>query len=185
MTLAIPVHLVGYDPEWPKLAASQIERLRTLEPTLVDAQHIGSTSVPGIIAKPVVDLVVLVRNIDELDRRRSDVEALGYGWHGEFGIEGRRFCTLDEPETGKRLVNLHCYRFDSDHARRQFIFRDYLRAFPEVAEAYSEEKRRAMALFPGNSTLYAEEKGGFIRDAVAKALLWERREGGARRVARA
>jgi GrpB-like predicted nucleotidyltransferase (UPF0157 family) len=178
--IAIPVHLVDHDPSWSVLAAQQMQRLRSLGDLVIDTQHIGSTSVPGIIAKPVVDLIALVRSLDELDLRQVDITLLGYIWHGEFGVDGRRFCTLDDRETGKRLVNLHCYQAGSEHASRQIVFRDYLRAFPDAAQAYSREKRRARDLFPDNSTLYAEEKGEFIRDAVTKALAWERRQGGLR-----
>lgn len=122
-------------------------------------------------AKPVIDLMPLVSDLDAFDRRRGEVEALGYDCHGEFGVDGRRFCTLDD-EDGRRIVQLHCYQADSPHAKRQLAFRDYLRAFPEVAAAYEREKYRASALFPDNSTKYAEEKGTFIRAAEAKALAW-------------
>lgn len=171
MARPIPVQLVVYDPEWPALATHYCNGLRVLEPLLVVVHHIGSTSVPGMAAKPVLDLMPLVGDLDGFDARRRDVEALGYAWHGEFGVEGRRFCTLDDEE-GKRIVQLHCYQDDSPHARRQLAFRDYLRAFPEVAAEYEKEKYRASALFPDNSVDYSREKGAFIRAAEAKALAW-------------
>jgi GrpB-like predicted nucleotidyltransferase (UPF0157 family) len=171
MARPIPVYLVSYDPEWPGFAALQIERLRVLEPLLVVVHHIGSTSVPGMAAKPVIDLMPLVADLDAFDSRQSEVEALGYAWHGEFGVEGRRFCTMDN-DSGQRIVQLHCYQDDSPHAKRQLAFRDYLRAFPDVAAAYEAEKYRASALFPDNSVDYSREKGAFIRAAEAKALAW-------------
>jgi GrpB-like predicted nucleotidyltransferase (UPF0157 family) len=79
---------------------------------------------------------------------------------------------LNDPETGVRLVQLHCYQNGSHNAKRQLAFRDYLRAFPDVAAAYEAEKRRASALFPDNSVDYSREKGAFIRAAEAKALAW-------------
>ena len=172
MAPSIPVQLVKYDPEWPRLAAYHIERLRALEPTLIVTHHIGSTSVLGVAAKPVIDLMPIMRDVAELDDRRVDVEALGFVWHGEFGVEGRRFCTYDDPASGRRVAQIHCYQQGSPHARRQLAFRDYLRAFPDVAAAYEKEKYRAMALYPDNSTQYANEKGEFIRTAEIKALDW-------------
>src|SRR5580704_14763680 len=85
----IPVILAAYDPEWPRLAASHSRRLQAaLGSALVIVHHIGSTSVPGLAAKPIIDLMPLVSDLAELDRLRGRVEALGYGWHGELGITG-------------------------------------------------------------------------------------------------
>lgn len=147
-------------------------QLRAMPGLFVSTHHIGSTSVPGLSAKPVVDLIGLVRSLNDLEQHRADMEAMGYVWHGAFGVEGRLFFTYDDPETGARVINLHCYEPDSPNAALQLAFRNYLRAFPDVATDYAAEKRRAMALFPDNSTLYAEEKGPFIRATLEKAKAW-------------
>src|SRR5438067_486855 len=112
MSPPIPVVLVPYDPEWPNLAAAQAGRLRVLGSVLVTVHHIGSTSVPGLAAKPVIDLMPLVTDLSALDRERSRLEALGYEWYGEFGIAGRRHCTLSD-EIGNRAVNIHFFKVDS------------------------------------------------------------------------
>jgi GrpB-like predicted nucleotidyltransferase (UPF0157 family) len=168
----IPVQIVPYDPVWPEIAARHMTQLSAMGSLFVTTHHIGSTSVPGLSAKPVVDLIGLVDDLGELERHRTDMEALGYVWHGAFGVEGRLFFTWDDPQTGARVVNLHCYETHSANAALQLAFRNYLRAFPDVAADYSREKRRAMALFPDNSTLYAEEKGPFIRATLEKAKAW-------------
>lgn len=169
---SIPVHLAPYDPQWPEIAARYGAALESLGQVFTSVQHIGSTAVPGLIAKPVVDLIALSPSLDLIDASRGAMEAMGYVWHGEFGVDGRRFCTLDNPETGERVINLHCYQLGSPHPSLQLAFRDYLRAHPEAAEAYGVEKRRAMALFPDNSTLYAAEKGAFIRATIERAMTW-------------
>lgn len=171
MAPPIPVHLVQYNPEWPGMASRFSDELGILGPLLTVVHHIGSTSVPGMTAKPVIDLMPLVSDLAGFDARRSDIEGLGYVWHGEFGVEGRRFCTWDNQD-GVRVAQLHCYHHESPHAKRQLAFRDYLRAFPDVAKAYEAEKFRASKLFPNNSVDYSREKGAFIRDAEAKALAW-------------
>jgi GrpB-like predicted nucleotidyltransferase (UPF0157 family) len=167
----IPVTLVAYDPDWPAVATSHAERLRVLGPILVAVHHIGSTSVPGLAAKPIIDLMPLVTGLDDLDRERRRVEALGYQWLGELGIAERRYCTLSN-ESGIRLVHLHFFAASSVQARRHIAFRDYLRAHPDAARAYEAEKRRARDLHPNDSHAYTDEKNAWIRGAEAKALVW-------------
>jgi len=169
MSLAIPVHLVDYDPRWPALAAHYASRFGALGELVGDIEHIGSTSIPGLIAKPVIDLMPIVDDLERLDAHRAEVEAIGLGWHGEFGVDGRRFCTL-EGESGERLLNVHFYQRGSPHILRHLAFRDYLRRHPDVAAAYATEKRRVAALYPDDSTRYAAEKGPFIRATVEAAI---------------
>jgi GrpB-like predicted nucleotidyltransferase (UPF0157 family) len=170
MPKPIPVILAAYDPEWPRLAARQAERLRVLGPTLVAVHHIGSTSVPGLAAKPIIDLMPLVTSLADLDRDRGLVEALGYEWHGELGIAGRRYCALSDAG-GRRLVQLQFFSADSPQVRRHIAFRDYLRAHPEAA-AYEAEKRRARDLHPDDTHAYTDEKDAWIRRTEATALAW-------------
>jgi len=167
----IPVALVGYDSRWPQLAAEYSQALRALGPVVVNVHHIGSTSVPGLAAKPIIDLMVLVDDLGKLDQIREDVEGLGYQWHGELGISGRRYCTLST-EAGERKVQLHCFSADSPHVRRHLSFRDYLRAHPEVARPYEIEKYRARGLHPQDSHAYGDEKDTWIRKKEAEALRW-------------
>ena len=167
----IPVTLVAYSPEWPRMAASHAERLRVLGSNLVIVHHIGSTSVPGLAAKPIIDLMPLVTDLADLDRARWRVEALGYNWHGELGMSGRRYCTLSDA-AGVRVVQLHFFSADSPQVARHIAFREYLRAHPESAIAYEKEKRRARDLHPGDSHAYTDEKAAWIRDTEAKALIW-------------
>jgi GrpB-like predicted nucleotidyltransferase (UPF0157 family) len=171
MLQPIPVNLAAYNPDWPQMAVTHAERLRVLGPALVAAHHIGSTAVPGLAAKPIIDLMPLVNDLAELDRERSRVEALGYEWHGELGIAGRRYCTLSD-ETGARIVQLHFFKSDSPHARRHLALRDYLRAHPEAARAYENEKRRARELHPDDSHAYSDEKAAWIRNMEATSLIW-------------
>ena len=175
MLQPIPVILAAYDPEWPGTAATFAQRLQVLGPNLVAVHHIGSTAVPGLIAKPIIDLMPVVTELTKLDDQRQSVEALGYRWHGEFGIPGRRYCKLVD-EAGFRTVQLHFFKADSPHVERHIAFRDYLRAHREEANAYAIEKRRAQGLHPANSHAYADEKDKWIRAAETKALIWASRQ---------
>jgi GrpB-like predicted nucleotidyltransferase (UPF0157 family) len=171
MLQPLSVTLATYNLEWPRIAAVHAERLQVLGPNLVTVHHIGSTSVPGLIAKPIIDLMPVVISLISFDEQHRSIEALGYRWHGELGISGRRYCTLDDG-SGVRTVQLHFFEANSPHVERHVAFRDYLRAYSEEANAYAIEKRRAQRLHPTNSHAYADEKGKWIRTAETKALIW-------------
>jgi GrpB-like predicted nucleotidyltransferase (UPF0157 family) len=165
-----PVHFTDYDRDWPQQAQERIARLRVLEPTLVVTHHIGSTAVPGLIAKPIIDLMPLVTDLESLDRERAAVEALGYRWHGEYGIPGRRYCTRDVGT--RRMAQLHFFVMGSRDAHRHLAFRDYLRTHPGAASAYAAVKRRARDQHPGDSHAYAAAKAPWIDQTEALALAW-------------
>lgn len=167
----MPVTLVGYDSNWPQIAAKHSAVISSLGAVIVAVHHIGSTAVPGLTAKPIIDLMPLVTNLVDLDQLRFHLESLGYQWHGEFGIPGRRFCTRAD-KTGTRLVHAHFFESSSPHVRRHIAFRDYLRENRGFACRYALEKRRAQALHPNNSHAYSEEKAAWIRTAETTALLW-------------
>jgi GrpB-like predicted nucleotidyltransferase (UPF0157 family) len=167
----IPVILVPYDPSWPRLAAAFCEQLKGLGPVLVGVHHIGSTSVPGMAAKPIIDLMPLVTSLADLERHRLRVEALGYGWYGEFGIPGRRYCARSDA-AGNRIAQLHFFAADSPQIARHLAFRDYLRAHPAAARSYEAEKRRARDLHPNDSHAYTDAKADWIRRTEATAVAW-------------
>jgi GrpB-like predicted nucleotidyltransferase (UPF0157 family) len=171
MPPSIPVFLAPHNPAWPKMASEHAAGLRALGSPLAAVHHIGSTSVPGLAAKPIIDLMPLVTTLEDLDRKRSRVEALGYSWYGELGITGRRYCALSD-EGNNRIAQLHFFAAGSQQVVRHLAFRDYLRAHPEVAHAYEEEKRRARDLYPNDSHSYSDEKAAWIKRTEAEALVW-------------
>lgn len=179
MPPAISVVLADYDAEWPQRAAKLAERLQTLGSTLLAVHHIGSTAVPGMAAKPIIDLMPLVTTLADLDHKRWRVEGLGYEWHRELGIEGRRYCTLSN-DAGIRIAQFHFFAAESPHVGRHIAFRDYLRSHPEAARAYESEKRRAQKLHPLDSHAYTDEKAALIRELEADALIWFRQQEPAR-----
>lgn len=159
------------DPAWPAQAQAEAERWRvTGMQGLVTIHHIGSTSVPGLPARPVIDLLPVFRDINAGDAARTHVEELGYEWLGEFGLPGRRYARRDDPRTGKRLVQAHCYTVGSPEITRHLAFRDALRDNAALRAAYTSVKAKCAAHHPGDSDGYGDCKSDWI-DKIERTAL--------------
>ena len=165
------VELVDHSATWAPRARDEAARIAgALRDTVVRIHHVGSTSIDGIRAKPILDLIPEVRSLEALDAAAARLGALGYTWRGEFGIAGRRYCTLDDPASGTRLVQLHCFAVGHPEIARMLLFRDYLRSHPDEARAYEAEKERCRRLHPDDTLAYADAKTAWIRACVARAM---------------
>ena len=166
-----PVILVDHDPEWKRLAADEACRIgEALGEALVAIHHIGSTSIPGIKAKPIIDLVGVVRDLPSLEARNPSLEKIGYLPRGEAGIAGRRYFTKDT--RGARTHHLHCFVVGHSDIDRHLLFRDYLIAHPQAAFEYQRLKEDLARKFPDDSAAYTEAKTPFIRRTDDAAREW-------------
>ena len=171
------ITLVPYDPRWPESFRLEKEHLLScLPPALVRRiEHFGSTAVPGLAAKPVVDMLVEVTDLEETRASIAPLlEAQGYEyfWRPTFGNEGPPFYAWfikRDPRTGARTHHIHMVEDHFDSCWQSLIFRDHLRAHPEVAREYEELKRDLAARFPNDRQAYTRGKDAFIARVTAEA----------------
>jgi GrpB-like predicted nucleotidyltransferase (UPF0157 family) len=156
------VRLVDYDPAWPSRFEAMAAELReALGDVAVRIEHVGSTAVPGLAAKPVIDVQLSVASFDPFEAYGEPLRALGYDYRSDDDPEHRFFAFSDAD--GERIANLHVCEAGGDWERRHVAFREALRSDPDLRARYEAEKRRVAAEHPGNSLDYAEAKTPWIR----------------------
>ena len=160
----VPGWISGFDAEANRIAAA-------LGDTAVAIHHIGSTAIPGIFAKPVVDVLLEVDSLARLDEKGSAMTGLGYEAKGEFGIPGRRYFRKNGAP-GVRTHHVHAFEAGSPAIERHLAFRDYLIAHPREAQVYSALKRRLASEHPDDMEAYMDGKDAFIKEHEAKAIHW-------------
>lgn len=172
------VEVVPHDPRWRDAFGAEAKHVAAaLGENVVAVHHIGSTAIPNIYAKPVVDLLVEVRDIGEVDGRGPAMEALGYEVMGEYGIPGRRYFRKDDKE-GIRTHHVHVFEAGSAEAGRHLAFRDYMIAHPLEAQRYSELKRKLAEEHSQSIDGYMDGKDGFIKEVDRRAARWRASQAG-------
>lgn len=167
--MAQHIEIVGYDPAWEEKfnrEARLIEEIFGGE--LVAIHHIGSTAVKGLAAKPIIDIMPVVKDVSRADGFNARFEEIGYEAMGEFGIAGRRYFRKGGDE---RTHQLHIFGVSSEKdIARHLAVRDYLRAHPQTAEKYGELKRALAARFPYDIESYCDGKAAFMKELEKAAL---------------
>ena len=164
-----PVAVVDYDSDWPRLFAEEGERIRAaLGDAVVAVEHIGSTAVPGLAAKPVIDVLVGLRTIELTRKQIEAMDSLAYEYLGEHGIPGRLFFRRGRP----RSHHVHAVLHESDLWERHLAFRDYLRARPDEAKSYAVLKRSLAAEVVGERDGYTARKDVHAAALQERALAW-------------
>ena len=163
------VIVVPYDPRWPGLfeeAASQLRAL--LGSTILDVHHVGSTAVPGLCAKPILDILVSVRDFDVARQLVPRLAELGYEFRPDEEIPDRHY--FRRPPGGEiRMYHLSLAESDSRYHRLTIGFRDALRRDPQLAAAYARLKLDLAKRFPLDRPAYIEGKSQFVRDVLASS----------------
>jgi GrpB-like predicted nucleotidyltransferase (UPF0157 family) len=165
-----PVEIVPYDPAWPAMFRQEAEDLRRAIGRWLAGpiEHIGSTAIPGLGAKPVIDIMAGVESLDASRPAIAAAAALGYCYFPYQADRKHWFC---KPSPAMRTHHLHLIPVDSPEWRRPIAFRNYLRAHPEVAAEYEALKRRLAVTFKHDREAYTEAKTPFIDEITEKAIL--------------
>ena len=167
-SLVIEPHRESWKGDFEQEAA----RIRSaLGPALIALHHIGSTAIPDLPAKPIIDIMAEAVSLEALNAHCREMERLGYEVMGEFGIPGRRYFRKDNA-AGIRTHQVHAFATGSAHLARHLAFRDYLRAYPETAREYGALKLRLAESCRGDVEAYIEGKDAFVKNVERKALEW-------------
>ncbi|WEG18769.1 GrpB family protein [Alkalihalophilus pseudofirmus] len=164
------VEVVPYQKEWPDAFYRERENIQQiLGEQCIRVSHIGSTAIPEMAAKPVIDILVEVVDIQKVDHFNHLFSKLGYKACGENGILGRRFFMKGG---NHRTHHIHTFQTGDPHILRHLAFRDYLRHHTEDASRYMKKKQELAQLYPFEMDQYIKGKDGLIKELEKKAIEW-------------
>ena len=165
------VKVVAHNLAWPEQFRAEAAQLaQVLEAEVIAIYHIGSTAIPGIKAKPIIDLLVEVRDIARIDDYDLAVTGLGYQPKGELGIPGRRYFSKDT--AGVRTHHVHAFERGDRQIERHILFVDFLIAHPVKGQAYSKLKENLAARYRTDPYAYNDAKTEFIQEIDHQAVAW-------------
>ncbi|MBY0271839.1 MAG: GrpB family protein [Alphaproteobacteria bacterium] len=165
------IELHPYKPEWEKSFQDEAKALKEIfGKNLLEIHHIGSTAIPGTVAKPIIDILPVVEKIEDVDKLTPAFEKLGYTVRGEFGMPGRRF--FIKTKDGKRYFNVHVFQEGHPDIERHLRFRNHMRTHSEDAKAYSDLKKKLIADAPDDMEKYSWGKEDFVKAIELRAFLW-------------
>jgi GrpB-like predicted nucleotidyltransferase (UPF0157 family) len=163
------VQLVAHDPKWAQCFKDERDLLfRIIGEKIVNAQHIGSTSIPGMPAKPIIDILLAVKALADVEALASHLSKVGYQDKGTGGVPGRRYF-VKGGET-ERTHHLNFCEMNSSFWVSHIAFRDYLIQHPEIVGEYSALKRVLADKFPNDRAAYSAGKQGFVQFVLHRAL---------------
>jgi len=171
-TVKNPVVIVDYDARWPIIYEKEKARiLKAIGGKVVAIEHVGSTAVPGLGAKPVIDILVGVRSLSDVEECIEPLKHIGYEYVPEYeaSIPERRYFRRGPSEVPNRHFHLHMVERTSNFWARHILFRDYMRTHPEIAQQYCRLKKELAAKHGADREAYTEAKTSFIESVVARA----------------
>lgn len=168
------VVVTEYNDKWSQMFVEEAEIIKEIfADELIGIHHIGSTSVPGLKAKPIIDMMPVVKHIERIDSYNEQMTALGYECMGELGMKGRRYFRKGGDD---RTHQVHVFQVDNKaDINRHLAVRDYLRTHPEEVRQYGDLKESLAKQFPKNIEAYMDGKDAFVKELERTALQWYRR----------
>ena len=165
-----PVVVAPYSDEWPQLFEAEREALMESFEAKCSIEHIGSTAVPGLAAKPIIDMMLGIVALADLGASMNDMRDRGYAYlpEAECAVPDRRF--FAKPVTRPRQFHLHVVAVDGAFWKRHLAFRDALRGDRDLARSYASLKGHLAARFGDDREGYTNAKGPFIQAVVTAAM---------------
>lgn len=172
--MARHIVIARYNPLWRDMFETEAAKIKEiLGKNCISVFHIGSTSVPGLAAKPIIDIMPVVYDLKAVDGVCAEFEKIGYEYMGECGITGRRYLRKGGNE---RTHHIHIYaENNADDIDRHLAVRDYLRTHKDVCEQYAALKRALAKKYPYDSNGYCRGKEDFVQKTERNALEWRSR----------
>ena len=168
--MAREMRVVPYDARWPgQFTAIRDELAGIFGPLAVAIHHIGSTAVPGMCAKPVIDVLVAVREIEAVDALNDAMRKAGYIPRGDNGIPGRRYFVMLAEDGENHLRHIHCYEPDHPRIAAELLFRDTLRTDAEAFRAYARVKMEAAEKYRFSPSEYEAYKADCVTTILNRA----------------
>jgi len=160
-----------HNEKWPQMFKEEAYLIKEVfGDELVEIHHIGSTSVTGLKAKPIIDIMPVVKRIEKVDYFNKQMEQIGYEALGEFGIKGRRYFRKGAEI---RTHQIHVFQIDNKiDIDRHLAVRDYLRIHAEDAKQYGDLKEDLAKMFPNDIQSYGNGKDSFVKELETKAISW-------------
>lgn len=167
------VPILPYDPGWTEAFDAEIKQIReALGSVAIDFHHIGSTSIPGMIARPIIDILGVVSSFSLTDPRGNEMRRLGYEVLGEFGMDDRRYYRkISKP--GSLSYHMHVYVEGSDQIEKHLAVRDYLIEHSELTNSFVELKKGLIANPNLSLNEYLNGKARFTNQVERNALRWK------------
>ncbi|AIF42907.1 GrpB family protein [Virgibacillus sp. SK37] len=165
------IEVKEHNEKWERMFKEEAQRIKVIfGDELIDIHHIGSTSVNGLKAKPIIDIMPVVKHIGKIDLLNGQMAGIGYESLGENGIKGRRFFRKGGDN---RTHHIHVFQVDNEgDIDRHLAVRDYLRTHCEDAKRYGHLKENLAKQFPSDIDSYAVGKDAFVKELEEKAVHW-------------
>lgn len=174
--MAQHIVVVKYDPAWAAMFEKERKIIQSiLKENCTAIYHIGSTSVPGLKAKPIIDILPVVKDLSKVEETAPRFEKIGYEYLGEFGIPGRRYLRKGGDE---RTHQIHIFEVSNKkEIERHLAVRNFLRTHTGMADEYGCLKETLARTYPYDIDGYCDGKDKFLKELEQRAVLWNRTEG--------
>lgn len=167
-----PYSIEPYNEQWPiKFEIIKNELEKVFKDKALRIEHVGSTSVPDMKAKPMIDVLMIVPSLKDLAAEKSQMEARGYIWQEDY-IGPNTLVFVKQDDEGRKTENIHACEIDSPKVDQFLVIRDYLRTHPDQVKEYEALKESLYTEFPDDYPSYRQGKNDFLEQLKTKAYQW-------------